>query len=166
MGERAAADAEAARSDISLTWSTVGDEALGVEGTIDKESEDDLSPILNALITIPIPQDRAEAKELMRQAFSKRKSAVHKSKIADAALQEALLKARLYRSRAQHAKYVLDAANVYISHVRWTVRRSKHTNVLSKRVDRATAVTDPVVPVMPANHFVHIIGGSMAITLD
>ena len=79
----------------------------------------------------------------MRQAFSKRKSAVHKSEIADAALQEALLKARLYRSRAQHAKYVLDAANVYISHVRWTVRRSKHK--MSKRVDRATAVTDPVV---------------------
>ena len=125
----------------------------------DSEPEDDLSPILNALIvssikstlvsttnsmifvslqTIPIPQNSAEAKELMRQARSKRKSAAHKSEIA-------LMEARLYRSRAQHAKHVLNAANAYMSHVRWTIRRSKHTSVLSKRVDRATAVTDPVV---------------------
>ena len=81
----------------------------------------------------------------MRQAFSKRKSALHKSKLADAALRGALLKAKLCRSRARLSKQVLDAANTYTNHVRWTIGRSKHKNVLSRRPCRVTTVTNPGV---------------------
>jgi hypothetical protein len=119
----------------------------------------------------------------MRQAFVKRKSAVHKSELADAALKVALLKAKLCRSRAQHAKHVSDAANVYIENVRWTVRGSKHKSVLSKRAHRVKTVTDPVVPGNQLRNYfcgisttnmhqiaTHIVnlpgGGSMAVILD
>lgn len=67
--------------------------------------------------TIPIPQNETEAKELMSQALAKRKSALHKSQLANAAL-------RLCRSRAQHAKQVSDAADTYTAHVRRTIRQS------------------------------------------
>lgn len=72
----------------------------------DSEPEDDLSPILNALIvssikftlasianltfvsdqTIPIPQDLTEACELMHQAIAKHQSALHKLELVGAAL--------------------------------------------------------------------------------
>jgi len=79
----------------------------------------------------------------MRQALSKRKRALHKSKLADAALRKASLKTRLYRSRAQHAKHVLDAANNYIEDVRWTIRQYKHKSALLRRGYRVTDMTRP-----------------------
>lgn len=128
----------------------------------DSELEDDLSPILNALAvssikitlvsitnltffshqTIPIPQHPNEAEELKRQAFSKRKSALLKSKLADAAFREAKLKAKLCRSQARHAKHVLAAANVYVKNVQWTIQQSKHKSALSKGIYRVTTVMD------------------------
>lgn len=81
----------------------------------------------------------------MRQASAKRKSALHKSDLAGAALQDALLKARLCRLRAKRAQHVLEAANAYIKHVRWTVQQSKckSTSILSKRRYRVTTVAKP-----------------------
>jgi hypothetical protein len=81
----------------------------------------------------------------MRKAFSKRKSALHKSDLADAALREALLKARLCRSRAQHAKHVLGATNVYTKNIRWAVQQYEQKSALSNRVCRLTTETKPGV---------------------
>jgi len=120
----------------------------------------------------------------MCQALAKRKSALHKSELANAALREALLNARLCHSQAQNAKHVLDAANIYIGHVQWTVQQSKHKSVLSNREYRVTTVTNPGVygthlfnyfcemstTIMRriVNHIVNIPGTStsMAIILD
>ena len=86
-----------------------------------------------------------EAKELIYQAFSKCKSALHKSELADAALQEALLKARLCRFQTRHTKHILGAANIYIKKVRWAIQQSKHKRVLSKRTYCVITVTKPGV---------------------
>jgi len=118
------------------------------------ESDNGLSPILDALTvcsslicskywsetilvrlqTIPIPQNPVDVKDLIKQAHTQRKSALYKRKLADAKLREALLKAKLCRARAHHAKQTLEAANVYLTHVHWTVERSKFKHVLSPRV--------------------------------
>ena len=103
------------------------------------------SPLLRYYQTIPIPQDSTEATELLHQALAKRRGALHKSELADAAVKQALLATSLCRSQAQHAKHVLDAANVYISHVKRTIQQSKHKNILSKRTYRVTTETSPGV---------------------
>lgn len=59
---------------------------------------------------------------------------MQKCKLADADFREALLKAKLCRIRARHAKHVLDAANVYAHHVKWTILQSKYGDVYSKAV--------------------------------
>ena len=69
----------------------------------------------------------------MSQALAKRKSVLHKSELADAAL-------RLSLSRAQHAKHVSNAASAYIALVRRTIRRSNHSLKY-----RLTTVTEPGV---------------------
>ena len=45
-------------------------------------------------------------------------------------LQEALVRAKLCRSKAQLAKQGLNAANAYLTHVQWTLKRSKYSDVL------------------------------------
>jgi len=91
--------------------------------------------------TIPIPQNRADAKCLIQKAHIQCKGASNKLKLANAKLAEALVTAKLYRSRAIRAKQTLDAANSYLSHVRWTLERSKHRNVMW-RPPRVITVTD------------------------
>lgn len=79
--------------------------------------------------TIPIPQSYFDAKNLRTQSKAKRKNAIKKCELADADFREAMLKAKLCRARAQRAKHVLDAANVYAHHVKWTIQRSKYRDV-------------------------------------
>jgi hypothetical protein len=84
--------------------------------------------------TIPIPQSHIDAKILKTQAKTKRKNAIKKCELADADFREAVLKAKLCRLRAQRAKHVLDATNVYAHHVKWTIQRSKYRDVKAMTV--------------------------------
>jgi len=121
------------------------------------------------------------------QTKAKRKFAIQKCKLADADLREAVLKSReavlkkkLCRVRAQHAKDVLNATNVYAHHVKWTIERSNYRDSSSKVTTvtesgpYGTKGTQTISIRMRAaehthhlvNHFVNIPDGSMAITLD
>jgi hypothetical protein len=118
----------------------------------------------------------------MARAHQKRKSALYKSKIADANFREAILKAKLSRSRAQRARQALGAAYLYLHHARWTVQRSKQSDSLSNSRHVTTTTAQGVhgtqgmqtVLMEPVqlninrlvNHIVNIPGGSVAITLD
>ena len=129
----------------------------------DSESDSDVSPIIDAMTvcrttntssitiifncvsifyqTIPIPQNPADARDLVTQAYAKRKSALHKSKLADANFREATLKAKLSRSRAQQARQALDAANIYLRNVHWTIQRSKHKEAWTRPSSRVMTTT-------------------------
>lgn len=122
----------------------------------------------------------------MTQAKAKRKTAIHKCKLADANFREAVLKAKLCCSQALHAKHILDETEHYLDHVNWTIQRSKFRCVLSKPSDEVTTAVDSrhhgtakgtqtisehawtraTEHTLLVNHFVNIPGGSMAITLD
>ena len=91
--------------------------------------------------TVPIPQNPTDAKYLIQKAREQCKNASNKVELADAKLQEALVRAKLCRSRARHAKQTLNAAKAYLTHVQWTLKRSKYSNVLSQRSHIIT-VTD------------------------
>lgn len=78
----------------------------------------------------------------MTQAKAKRKTAIQKCKLADADFREAMLKAKLCRFRAQHAKHVLDASKVYLHHVNWTIQRSRYRDVRSKPSQQVMTMVD------------------------
>src|SRR5262245_43093811 len=91
--------------------------------------------------TVPIPQNSIDAKSLIQKAREKCKNASNKVKLTNAELQEAQVRAKLCRSRARHAKQIQNAANAYLTHVQWTLKRSNYGNVLSGQ-SRVVTVKD------------------------
>lgn len=119
------------------------------------------------------------------QAKAKHKTAIHKCKLADANFREAVLKAKLSRFRAQHARHVLVATKDHVHNVNWTIQRSKFRDVWSKPSHEVTTAADggqhrtkgtqtifesawmrATKHMLLVNHFADIPGSSMAISLD
>jgi len=105
----------------------------------------------------------------------------NKLKLANAKLAKALVTAKLHRSRVIRAKQRLDVANAYLSHVHWTLERSKHRDVIQDPSHVITVTDGQLGPqgmgtvlqqlalltaLGVVNHFIDIPGGSLAITLD
>ncbi|KAH9965578.1 hypothetical protein BJV74DRAFT_890216 [Russula compacta] len=83
----------------------------------------------------------------MTQAQAKCKSAIYKSKLADANLQEA-------------------AADIYLHHINWTIQHSNYKDIWWKQSSQVKTVTDSGLNGTKVNHFINVPGGSVAITLD
>jgi len=139
------------------------DQSLDISDVEDSDLDDDLPPNLDSVTTIPIPENAADAKNIMTQAKVKHKAAILKCKLANANFREAVLKAKICHSRAQHAKRVSDATRVYLQHINWTIQRSR--DVWSKPSYEVVSMADSSDT--KVNHFVNIPGGdSIAISLD
>jgi hypothetical protein len=78
----------------------------------------------------------------MTQAKAKRKTAKHKCNLAGANFRDAVLKAKLCRIRARHAKHVLDATKVYLHHVNWTIQRSRDVWSKSSKSQQVVTMSD------------------------